>query len=546
MDEESMNTNLSQQSMIEYLRENADELSIYTVSNMLMSIGNSERIKEILMDETIPLTPWHKEAVIRRLGDKDFTEKCLRGEVNGIQLEPFSKTRLWLSKEWIDSKDKDHDIQEFIKKPLFELDSECLTELIFSLSEPEKRRPYALDTNVPINWLTRVNIASELGDINLIKEIVGQMQITEKTKVAEIDDICDAVGIIKDIDIRKNFLRSNHSKIHVAGIDTILEGSSYDGVEPIPSPIEFLKEIGLNVRKIDNIIEYGNTALTPEEKDGWNKGVRIIRNVSGLGIEELDNDSSIKVIKILDEDNHSMPSEIYDAGTYAKILKVLNKITKGIEPAKEGDIESQVNAFSKVFSRLSRIEYDYYAISEEGEKDKELQIATRNLEGGLLNGKCVCLGYSRILKNALSLVNIDSLVISGSHEDIMHEGHAWNQVKIGENWFNCDLTNSREHGMFWGGKHAYRALKSDKEFAQNDVYSFHRSKEEHACPNSIDETIGKKTFGSYVRKWAERLGISKINETTRAIQALENIPLVSLEMNPNANNQAINEYEARQ
>jgi hypothetical protein len=57
---------------------------------------------------------------------------------------------------------------------------------------------------------------------------------------------------------------------------------------------------------------------------------------------------------------------------------------------------------------------------------------------GLVTGKTICGGYSEILRNVLSCVGIKSKTIIG--ESSNGNGHAWNQIELGDTWFNADVT----------------------------------------------------------------------------------------------------------
>lgn len=84
----------------------------------------------------------------------------------------------------------------------------------------------------------------------------------------------------------------------------------------------------------------------------------------------------------------------------------------------------------------NRIEYDF-----EATKKSRFSNESKNASGlvGLLTGKSICKGYSEILRNVLSCVNIDSAVIDGVALE-ENGDHTWNQVKIGDFWLNVDLT----------------------------------------------------------------------------------------------------------
>ncbi len=104
---------------------------------------------------------------------------------------------------------------------------------------------------------------------------------------------------------------------------------------------------------------------------------------------------------------------------------------------------------------------------------------------GLLTGKSICKGYSEILRNVLSCVNIDSNVIDGvaSNEN---EPHAWNQVKIGDLWFNIDLTFARND--IREGKPSGDLFMSDINFyGERRKVTFDQGKEKKG--KSIESTV---------------------------------------------------------
>ncbi len=87
----------------------------------------------------------------------------------------------------------------------------------------------------------------------------------------------------------------------------------------------------------------------------------------------------------------------------------------------------------------------------------------KSLEGGLLDKKSVCRGYSVILRNALISCGIDCECIAGYSEG---EGHAWNKVKINGEWFNVDATWDRPDIV--AGMQPRHALKSDEYIREYD------------------------------------------------------------------------------
>lgn len=57
---------------------------------------------------------------------------------------------------------------------------------------------------------------------------------------------------------------------------------------------------------------------------------------------------------------------------------------------------------------------------------------------GLITGKAVCGGFSEILRNVLSCVDIKCKTMPGRTDD--DKGHVWNQIELGNTWFNTDVT----------------------------------------------------------------------------------------------------------
>ena len=57
--------------------------------------------------------------------------------------------------------------------------------------------------------------------------------------------------------------------------------------------------------------------------------------------------------------------------------------------------------------------------------------------GALIRGKCVCNGYAEAMKLLCDLSGIDCKMITGTAGG---ENHAWNLVKLGEEWYHTDVT----------------------------------------------------------------------------------------------------------
>ncbi|MBQ8299655.1 MAG: lasso peptide biosynthesis protein [Clostridia bacterium] len=166
-----------------------------------------------------------------------------------------------------------------------------------------------------------------------------------------------------------------------------------------------------------------------------------IGNISQLSIEELEcRKDEINIIIIQDEKGSAAS---YTRQEYIEVRKKIDEILDGVPKTEEGNVESEIEAFTEIYKRLSRMmTYDKDAIDDDNRYNLMLARRARDLVGGLLNGTCVCLGYARILHEVLACAGIESSIITGMKADGT-VGHAWNQVKIGGISFNVDLTNDR-------------------------------------------------------------------------------------------------------
>ena len=93
-----------------------------------------------------------------------------------------------------------------------------------------------------------------------------------------------------------------------------------------------------------------------------------------------------------------------------------------------------------------------------GSKDNENEYRAY---GALVEGKAVCNGYAEAMALLLSCAGIENKYITGSAGD---ELHAWNLVKLGDNWYHVDATWDDPVLDIIGDAtlHAYFNLSDDK------------------------------------------------------------------------------------
>ena len=76
----------------------------------------------------------------------------------------------------------------------------------------------------------------------------------------------------------------------------------------------------------------------------------------------------------------------------------------------------------------------------EYENIDDIPINCHNIYGTLVEKSAVCDGFAKSMKLILNKCGIESIVVTG---DLKNESHAWNLVKIDNNWYNLDLTSNK-------------------------------------------------------------------------------------------------------
>lgn len=99
------------------------------------------------------------------------------------------------------------------------------------------------------------------------------------------------------------------------------------------------------------------------------------------------------------------------------------------------DVADKVKAVNKKLAES--VEYSFC----DNNMDAPYAPHIRNAYGALVNGKAVCEGYARSFKCVMDKLGIPCVIVHGyASDDGGPEPHAWNHVKIGENWYGVDVT----------------------------------------------------------------------------------------------------------
>jgi len=281
--------------------------------------------------------------------------------------------------------------------------------------------------------------------VKLLIKHNGQIETSDN----KLENIAKAYAM-KKIDIQTYLdTMSDVDYEKIEGLSISIDDSfmpSDDKLEEIIGILNNMRGVTL-VTSINNFLRISNVQkLTIPSKI-------IISGANELSTQIMDEYPNIESVEIQDNQNSTMlQAEPYKRDEYILVRKRIDEIISKIQIPGESTKDREKMIFSQIYRKLAeQIEYDYYAISEEGKKDTKLEITCRNLYGGLVKGKCVCAGYADILRNVLACCGIEAKfarggidIDGGARYDLKDPcGHAWNMVTLDGKDYWTDLTWDR-------------------------------------------------------------------------------------------------------
>lgn len=264
--------------------------------------------------------------------------------------------------------------------------------------------------------------------------------------------------MIKDLATFQNYLNDPSDYFN----QTFLrDGTLLLTYEQLNALITSGKQIPQNINLlINSVAELDNTELMRLKQECDRLGI----NFSGVRVnDQRQLNPSNPEEKVFDgNDTHLAP---YDIAEYRKIREALEEIVYNID-----DSLSDAEKFAIIYYRISQkiATYDVPAHAEAYSKEhalyqNKLRNSARNLSEGLIpqegfdldtnspdttiKNRCVCAGYADILKNALAMVGIESVLDNGPTQidssnpnNIKYSGlHEWNKVRIDGKWYYADV-----------------------------------------------------------------------------------------------------------
>lgn len=236
----------------------------------------------------------------------------------------------------------------------------------------------------------------DIGD-NL-RNLLEYAEFRNFVQTGDLGNVSAIRNFITNENLDNKFIISSNGKTLI-NLDRISE-KSFEEQETLSIDFTDLKRIDINLLK-----------------NSTNPFTVIINSVKDLSLQEAkwlkESNINISGIEIFDKNNNIEQNKPYTLDTYIAIREKIEELVQGIDlnlPEKQ--------RFAEVYKRIGKnIVYDTPAAYPVTEQEKSYSSKEsnncRNLKNGLLEGKCVCAGYADILRNALALVGIESIYMSG-------------------------------------------------------------------------------------------------------------------------------------
>lgn len=107
------------------------------------------------------------------------------------------------------------------------------------------------------------------------------------------------------------------------------------------------------------------------------------------------------------------------------------------------NVANQILQYSSNDNKYEEIKNIHNLIIDNMEYDESLSNSNiRNIYGALIERKIVCEGYAKVYKYLLDKINVENIIVVGYgiNSSGRQEEHAWNYLKLNDNWYAVDVT----------------------------------------------------------------------------------------------------------
>lgn len=168
------------------------------------------------------------------------------------------------------------------------------------------------------------------------------------------------------------------------------------------------------------------------------------------------------------------------------VYTVEKEQTESLKQQIEQQADAWIAEIDASFDAYEKIKSVYELLIREVEYD-ETSFYNQTIQSAFLEKKTVCMGYAKATQYLLNKMGIFCTLVTGNILDEANSSHAWNLVRIGENYYYVDTT--------WGSP-GYNA-QGDREDAISYSYlccsdkiisATHKANEDILLPSCTDES----------------------------------------------------------
>lgn len=191
-------------------------------------------------------------------------------------------------------------------------------------------------------------------------------------------------------------------------------------------------------------------------------------------INDLIAENCVYDITIQDPKNYP-EGKTYDIFSLLSIKRAIGKFLEGCPYRESSNPNTEKEIFAYIYTKLAywatyddlAREINHYTPEFKALYATDYMKSASGLEGVMVGKSGICSGFAETLRNLLAERGIESKYVSGwtkgNGDGGNRTGHAWNQVRLDGEWYNCDITCDRK--FILEGLVAPKFLKSNSEFS---------------------------------------------------------------------------------
>lgn len=175
-------------------------------------------------------------------------------------------------------------------------------------------------------------------------------------------------------------------------------------------------------------------------------------------------------------------NQTYKISDYCRLLNKIEYLSQITTANFKNEDEQVMFIITQLAGYADYVDISKYEGKSMDEEEKEECYKTSNLFGCLENRNTVCMGYATTFKHILENLGYECNIVSGISSETGNKiDHAWNQVKVNENWYNVDVTwfqgeEDEEKKLRW-------VLADDKTFTKH--HKIVENVETHECKTAL-------------------------------------------------------------